>query len=468
MRISGAPSICARSALLLAALGGCGISAPGVLVGESDHFRLFVDPDLAPTAMQGTDALTALETDWADKQTMLHMPPGRKIDYYLVTAAHAASACGLLLADVPTDQEGGCEVPGHVMVVTNTVPMQHELIHAYMDLLSPGALPIPLVAEGTAESIGCTEDGSFAIADDVPWPQTVLGTPHTENAGDVYNQGAKLMRYLIRGRGIDAVVGYYRQAPQRRDPALFAANFLAYWGTTIDDVWAAMQVPAPGGDRFDQTICPCSLPPLPTDGTPIPDDVTTHPYWTVSGAAGTSVALSAADGQGLKNIKDCQGVRADLPDLATSDATVAGVYQLPPDDRIWYLPAPVGTASVGAFVSDTCAGAAPYPLPAGIVAAGGTSLNVSLVQQTADSQTFYLQVQLPAPAAIRVSQAVQPCLTCDFTRPSCQGLTAPDAGIFDPLPVHFAAGDVYLRITVPPVPAGFSPPYETSAEVFFQ
>lgn len=71
----------------------------------------------------------------------------------------------------------------------------------------------------------------------------------------------------------------------------------------------------------------------------------------------------------------------------------------------------------------------------------------------------------PAQAA---SQAVQPCLTCDFTRPICRGLTDPDAGISDPVPVAFSAGPVYLKITVPALPPGVSPPYETSAQVSFR
>src|SRR4051812_36122374 len=56
---------------------------PGVLVGESAHFRLFVDPDLTgiPTGLAGESGLVALETEWADVQTMLKMPDG-KIDYY--------------------------------------------------------------------------------------------------------------------------------------------------------------------------------------------------------------------------------------------------------------------------------------------------------------------------------------------------------------------------------------------------
>ena len=73
-------------------------SLPGTLVGESAHFRLFVDPDVDTQlsfllTLQGSAGLDALETDWADKQTMLKMPEGqRKIDYHLLTAMQRSTS----------------------------------------------------------------------------------------------------------------------------------------------------------------------------------------------------------------------------------------------------------------------------------------------------------------------------------------------------------------------------------------
>ena len=91
-----------------------------------------------------------------------------------------------------------------------------------------------------------------------------------DTRADVYSEGGLFARYLIRTQGIDAFVRYYRQAPSCRDPALFAANFSAFWNMTVDDVWAAMHVVQPGAASTDDAICPCSLPALPTDGQPIP------------------------------------------------------------------------------------------------------------------------------------------------------------------------------------------------------
>ena len=43
---------------------------------------------------------------------------------------------------------------------------------------------------------------------------------------------------------------------------MFADNFQAFWGTTIDATWAAMHVPPVGSVDMDEAICPCSLPAL--------------------------------------------------------------------------------------------------------------------------------------------------------------------------------------------------------------
>ena len=76
----------------------------------------------------------------------------------------------------------------------------------------------------------------------------------------------------MRTQGIDAFVRYYEQAPERRDPAVFAANCEAFWGMTIDEAWTEMHVPPAGSVGMDQTICPCSLPPLVPDSQSIAYD----------------------------------------------------------------------------------------------------------------------------------------------------------------------------------------------------
>jgi hypothetical protein len=178
-RVGGVPAGLA----LLALAAGCSRPAlPGALVGESTHFRLFVDPDFDPSTLpaylQGAGALDALETDWADKQTMLKMPEGRpKIDYHLVAPGHVAAAC-------QGQAESGCELGDKLQIAASTLPYQHELIHAYMEFVAPGVTPLPLLVEGIAESIRCQgrpdalTRGAY-LPEQVPWQQVV-----TESASD--------------------------------------------------------------------------------------------------------------------------------------------------------------------------------------------------------------------------------------------------------------------------------------------
>lgn len=141
--------------LLLPLLAACRDPAPGVLVGESAHFRLFVDPALmqSDSGAQGQSGLDALETDWADKATMLHTPEG-KIDYHLLTPADVATAC--TLSEFAGGTQVGCTWPDTLEIDAAYVPHQHELMHAYMALLSSARKPISLITEGTAQSLGCS------------------------------------------------------------------------------------------------------------------------------------------------------------------------------------------------------------------------------------------------------------------------------------------------------------------------
>ncbi len=115
---------------------------------------------------------------------------------------------------------------------------QHELNHGYMALRSAHQ-PAPVLVEGIAEAIGC-DDGSAAPAPfrlTVDWPAVIA----TTRRQDVYGPGRQLVRYLILHRGIEPFLRYYEQAPDTRNPQVFAANFAAFWSTDLDTVWADMQ-----------------------------------------------------------------------------------------------------------------------------------------------------------------------------------------------------------------------------------
>ena len=432
------------SFLTLLLLAGCSPSLPGTLVGESAHFRLFVDPDFdlstLPAFQQGESALDTLETDWADKQTMLKMPEGdRKIDYHLLTGQHISDACDVEF--VGTSTPAGCELGDSLQIAAAYLPHQHELIHAYMELVAPGDLSVPFLVEGVAQSIACaTEqpDAGTALTYDVPWQQAV-DEAALDPAGDVYTEGGLFVRYLIRTQGIDAFVRYYRQAPRRRDPALFAENFSAFWHMTIDEVWAGMHVVNPGAATTDAPICPCSLPALPSDGQMTPS-YAVHPYWTFGDSLGGSAGLAASGGV---TVYDCEGVApklysADVAGVGPNDAFVTIVQVA--DGRSHYVAGEISSASTGEFLADSCAGTTPYALPADFLSGPGNVWVLS-TQVAVEFVTTYLQLQVPFSAQVSGGFQVTWCESCAFGQPSCPALP-----IYQPVSVSPTVGPGPLNV----------------------
>jgi hypothetical protein len=444
---------------LLALAAGCLANpAPypelsGTLVGESAHFRLFVDPDVdtssLPGYLQGWVSVDALEADWADKQTMLKMPEGKtKIDYHLMTHAHIVAACQA--------EADSCELGATLQIATDGVVFQHELIHAYMQLAAPGAEPMPFIREGTAQAIGCYSlPWKVSAADFAPsWQQAVTSDEWE------YGEGGVFARYLIRTQGIEAFVRYYRQAPGRRDPALFAANFSAFWKMSIDDAWAAMHtlILATGNDA---PICPCSWPTPATDRQPLDSNPATHPYWPLPDTGEASLALTAPSGQFI-DFADCEGVAPYIESNAsafqTTDAgatpltdVAVAIVQLPSDGRRRYTTASISTASVGAYIADTCGGGVPYQLPPDFVNGWG---EVSLIvdQASIGAVTKYAQVQLSSSglANLGLGPDMDVCGECDFIQPSCAVYAAPDGEPYSSYSIVHP-GAVNLRWNVPPV-----------------
>ncbi len=395
---------------------------------------MFIDPDLDPNAvppyLQGVGALDALETDWADKQTMLKMPEGRpKIDYHLVAPENLDAAC-------EGHGESGCELSDRLQIAASTVPYQHELIHAYMELVAPGVTPLPLLIEGTAESIRCQGQadaqtmGAY-LRDDVPWRQVVTEAA-SDRRLDVYRQGGLLVRYLIRTQGIDAFVRYFRQAPGRRDPALFATNFSAFWNMNIDDVWAAMHVVAPGAAEIDAPICPCSLPVAVADGESLDNNQATHPYWLLPETGGASLALTAPSGEAF-SFSDCEGVAPyfqsnfsalqTYPDAVFLPDAALAIVQPPADGRRRYTVTPISAASIGQYIANTCGGGVPYQLPRTFLRGRG-ELSIIVDQTSLGGVTKYLQVQMPGIGVANLGPNVDVCDNCGFGEGACVSTSA--------------------------------------------
>jgi hypothetical protein len=431
-----------RLILLLPLLAACRGPTPGVLVGESAHFRLFVDPALTdvPSYQQGQEGIDALETDWSDKASMLKTPDG-KIDYYLLTPADVSAACSF---PESVDADSGCTWPTTLEIDAAQLPHQHELMHAYMDLLDPGHTPLSMIAEGAAQSLGCSTFQGTPFDDDSAWQQVVLETPAVSD--QVYDQGGLLARYLIRTQGIDAWVRYYRQAPELRDPALFAANFQAFWGMTIDAVWAAMHVPPAGSVDMDEPICPCSLPALVADGQIVPYDVDTTPYWTLPSSGAQAIAVAPLGSSYEVVLEDCAGVTPTIRapfgvPLIADLQSMAGLYL-----------EPVAGGTMGAYVSDDCASTTPYAVPAELLNSEG-AVQFDVTRTSSGAMTVYFQVQVPAPAKLQIGPLTEVCDSCAFDQGNCQ----PTPGTGATVPVQ---GTFYVRYTY-----GSVQPYDPNPDV---
>lgn len=403
---------------------GCGGQPAGIyFAGQSAHFRLYVSPGVAQDVRpDGEQALATLEFNWNDMATLLPLRAGT-IEYHWVTAAELSSACG--------EPAGGCEQEGPVVFAVG-VPVQHELNHAYMELITGShAPPVPLVTEGFASAIGCG-DGLGVQKGTTPRWQDLVALPEANPRFDAegYAAGALLVRYLVRTRGIDAFVAYYAQAPKVRDPALFADDFQRFWGMTLDEAWSGMNTVAPGTSLGDTPLCPCSLPPLPL-GSSLLGGLTAPPYWTIPDAGGATIAMWPLGG-GVFDDFDCRGQTFD-----GSGAASAGLVRLGPTVH-GYVLAPLEIAATGHFVSDTCEAAELFQVPAAAAALG---LAVQVDQSSAAADVVYLRLQRPAGTTSLIVPfgPIAACATCAFDTPACPQ----DAPIAEGVPIY-----VRLPLTV--------------------
>ena len=232
---------------------------------------------------------------------------------------------------------------------------------------------------------------------------------------------------------------------------------------SIDDVWAAMHVVEAGAATTDASICPCSLPALPTGGEPIANDLDTNPYWTLPNAPGGSVGLTAGSlpkgpsasspsDDGKLIFRDCQGT---APLFGGSSAAV---IQLPSDGRQRYLQSPVASTTVAGYLSETCGGTVPFQLPSGFLGAGQSVLQTIARQTTLAAITLYLQIEIPSATHVTpYGPADEICDSCAFDQGSCQPPTATGSDVgADPSPI--GPGSLYLKLTFPSLgPGGFLP-----------
>lgn len=364
--------------------------APSALVGESDHFRLH--QDLSVVLMAGvapTDILAGLEVNWSDTQALLGMPDG-KVDYYLMTEDHVHAAC-------ESDHSAACT--DRTMIYTAGYVDPHELNHAY-SYLRFGHFPLPLLREGIAQAIGCSGivgDPSYQAS--VPWRDAVAASYDYLAA-----PGLQLVRYLIAKGGVETFLRYYGQAPAGQDADAFASNFATFWGMDMDYAWAAMHVFDPNRLALILPLCPCSLPPLATDGTRFGYDVYRQPYFTLPDLGSESLAVTSAY---TIRLADCEQTRTLVGRFRNMLVRMGDGH---------YLTAALGTATTGHYIADTCDTAEVYD----VSGSSSGDLGIAARRPTTGSITLFAELRVPNPGHVQSSESLTVCGTCtDFDGPSC-------------------------------------------------
>jgi hypothetical protein len=416
---------CRVLALVAVALPACGGDAiPARLVGQSEHFRLWIDNDL--TLPEGTTAdmpLSALESNWTDMRTFFETPDA-VIDYYWLAPANIHAVCRDAHAD-------GCQYD-HVVVANTPWPDHHELNHAYAALLRPSHLA-PFLLEGIASALGCSQqqwplDGQL----DVPWRLAVAAD--YDGPPSIYTQGARFVHHLVTTEGVAAFMRYYVQAPGVSDPDVFAANFATFWSRSLDDVWAEMlNTPSVRlSSREIWPICPCSLPSMILDGA-VHSDLYHNAYWRIPDLGGDTAALTLPSTQNA--LHDCAAETTSV--LGAGDEFTTFLARLTSRHYVGAYPL---QGRRGQFLAEACEATEPYDLP-GDQPSG--ALGIIATPQEGVPLTLYVQLRTSVPRRIWSDRSwISVCSSCSFDGPGCGQLTPGTPAVM--------AGTTYVRIDMTP------------------
>ena len=254
-----------------------------------------------------------------------------------------------------------------------------------------------------AEAIGCGYEAPISASfADIDWRHAVVEL----RSDRVYGLGGLFVRHMIRRHGIEEFLRYYEQSPERRDPALFAANFESFWGERIDDVWTDFTTIKGGVPWVDQKICPCSLPPI----TPGGGDRERSGARALLDVARRRRCLAGIHGAPLSVRERAELRGRRLP------ARRQGRPGAPRRRARWYVMPQLADVQAGAFIADNCADAAHYPLSPDVLVGNP---NVSVTIPATQASTVYLAIDVPFPLDSKVSGAYAMCASCDFDQDGC-------------------------------------------------
>ncbi len=228
-------------AVVLAACGSPSV-APTKWTGEvtwsSAHFVYHARPDDGTVGPEVIDDLESNAALVASGWLQLPEHTSGPIHYFkyrsfdeLVAARSVCEdrACTHLFAD------------GRVEVHSSLPVELHELVHAYT---LPAFCATEMFREGLAVSLTCdppTEPGPYATTSPAALPSSWRDLTSFGGANPTsYQPAGLLVTWLVDTWGRDAFLRFYRQVGCGVGPDAIASTFIAAYGETLDDVWAAM------------------------------------------------------------------------------------------------------------------------------------------------------------------------------------------------------------------------------------
>jgi hypothetical protein len=213
---------------------------------SSPHFRYHARAEsvLDPTIVD------RLEADRTELDGYLGIDSG-VVDYYLfpsVEDRHATVGC-----DVECTQGRS---------IYTAIPFQeHELVHAFLADVNQ---PPRVFMEGMAQYFACRFPKTAYQVSPAAWPEIGAKSISRFDGRDIlYSFGQRLISWMAQTGGTERLVAFYRSALLTTDAALFALQFERFWGRKLGVVAGELV-----DQRYAGSFCPCTAPPLPTDGSP--------------------------------------------------------------------------------------------------------------------------------------------------------------------------------------------------------
>jgi hypothetical protein len=320
---------------------------------QSAHFRYAARAD-DPIACAG--ALATLEEHWAFWHERLGLPdPGAPAVQYLK------------FRDSHDLRNGDC--PGWAAACTTGTSVRttdlfdkHELIHAYLaETMAP---PVPLFAEGAAVAFSCDAGDYGTGGTPLDWRQVLDPPDDSTDWLSLYPLSGQLVSYLYSRFGPAAFIRFYADIGSLAGETAIADAFLAAFGETLDDAWAAATSTSP----LCLALWECSRPEVALDGAP--HAATDVCGWnlvprTLHMAAAGNIAATvrgAAANFGLMPACGDAAAPGALPLWPGGDFSL--LAELPAGTYLVWGGGEVAAAPLAArAVGTACADLSPYPVP---------------------------------------------------------------------------------------------------------